>query len=582
MTTSSRRFNEAALDKAADPAGNSREPDGVRDARGMSGKGSSAIDRRSVLTGLLLGSSGLLAGSDWNVARAQAGQKVLRVGMTLSDIPQITGQATGGAEGIRFVNFTIYDALVSWNFDQGDKPTHLIPNLAESWSVDDATQTIWTFKTRADVRFHDGSLFDARAAVWNFDKLLKKDAPQFDPRQAAQVSYYLATVRSVEALDERTFTITTKSKDAALLYSLSNIFLSSPARWEEVGRNWEKFSSRPSGTGPWMFDRLVPRERLELLRHEHYWNAKRIPKCDRLVLRPIPDSTTRVAALLSNQVDFIEAAPPDAVPQIKAAGMQITSNIYPHIWPYMLSHQPDSPFHDIRLRKAANLAIDRDGIVKLVGGFARPAKGLVVPEHPWFGKPTFDIRYDPDEARKLMTEAGYGPGKPAKIKFLISSAGSGQMQPLSMNELVQENLQAVGFDVALETIDWETLRARRVAGAEAPENRGLSGINYSWTIQEPIFALIGQTWHGAKRVPGFNWGGFADDRADELALPPLQAFDPEEQNRLLAKLHAYLVDQAMWIFVVHDLNPRAMSARVKGFVSAQNWYQDLSPIDMKI
>jgi ABC-type transport system substrate-binding protein len=284
---------------------------------------------------------------------------------------------------------------------------------------------------------------------------------------------------------------------------------------------------------------------------------------------------------LSNQVDWIEAPPSDAIPQIKAAGMQVITGVYPHIWPYMLSHQPDSPFRDVRLRKAANLAIDRDAVVKLVNGTALPAKGIVVPGHPWFGKPTFDIKYDPDAARKLMADAGFGPTNKAKIKFLMSTAGSGQMQPLSMNELIQEQLQEVGFEVKLETIDWEALRSRRQAGAQAPENRGVSGLNYSWTIQEPIFALIGQTWHGAQRVAGYNWGGYADPHADELALKPLAEFDTTAQNKLLADLHAYLVDQAMWIFVVHDLNPRGLSQKVSGFKSAQNWYQDFSPVDIK-
>ena len=81
--------------------------------------------------------------------------------------------------------------------------------------------------------------------------------------------------------------------------------------------------------------------------------------------------------------------------------------------------------------------------------------------------------------------------------------------------------------------------------------------------------------------PGYNWGLFSDPKADELALKPLAEFDIDKQNALLANLHAYLVDQAMWIFVVHDLNPRGLSKRVEGFVSAQNWYQDFSPIDLK-
>ena len=100
-----------------------------------------------------------------------------------------------------------------------------------------------------------------------------------------------------------------------------------------------------------------------------------VPQHDRMVLRPMPDANTRVSALLSGQVDLVEALPPDAVPTVKGAGMQVTTNVYPHIWPYMVSHLKSSPFSDIRIRKAANLAIDRENLTKFLGGLAVPAQG---------------------------------------------------------------------------------------------------------------------------------------------------------------------------------------------------------------
>ena len=124
------------------------------------------------------------------------------------------------------------------------------------------------------------------------------------------------------------------------------------------------------------------------------------------------------------------------------------------------------------MRKAANLAIDRDGLVNLLGGLAVPAKGMVTPGHPWFGKPTFDIKYDPDAAKALLKDAGFGPGNPCRVKFLISTAGSGQMQPLPMNEFIQENLKDVGFEVTLDAMDWEALRARRRGGVRDAGEQG--------------------------------------------------------------------------------------------------------------
>jgi ABC-type transport system substrate-binding protein len=152
------------------------------------------------------------------------------------------------------------------------------------------------------------------------------------------------------------------------------------------------------------------------------------------------------------------------------------------------------------------------------------------------------------------------------------------MQPLSMNEFIQENMREVGIDMTLESMDWEALRSRRMAGAHSAPNKGIHGINYSWSIQYPIFGLIGQTFHGKNRVAGYNWGNFADPRADELAAKPLREFDIVEQNKRLGELHAYLVDQAVWIWVVHDMNPRGLAGNLKGFVQAQSWFQDLTRI----
>jgi ABC-type transport system substrate-binding protein len=536
---------------------------------------SSSIGRRPFLGSALGGVSTLLF--SWTGARPQSAAKVLRIGMTLSDIPLTTGQANQGAEGIRFTNLTLYDSLVRWDLSQSQVPTKLVPSLAVSWSVDNTTHNVWTFKLRDDVKFLDGSPFNAHSVIWNFEKLTKPDAPQYDKLQSTQALNYFTTIKSFRAVDDLTIEITTHSPDATLLYSMTSVFYSSPARWEASGRDWNKFAFNPSGTGPWKLTKLVPRDRAEMVPNRAYWDKTRVPRCD-LVLRPMPDATTRVAALLAGQVDFIEAPAPDAVPQLKAAGMHIVTNVYPHIWPYMLNHMETSPFHDVRVRKAANLAIDRDGLVKLLGGLAVPAKGHYPPTHPWFGKPSFDIKYDPDGARKLLEEVGYGPKNPLKVKFLMSAAGSGQMQPVPMNEFIQENMRDAGFDVSLETLDWEALRGHRIVGAENPENKGVDGINYSWAVQEPIFGLIGQTWHGKMRTAGYNWGNMADPKADELAANALRGFGEGELDRRMAALHSYLVDQAMWIWVVHDLNPRALSPHVHGFVQAQNWFQDLTPI----
>jgi len=296
---------------------------------------------------------------------------------------------------------------------------------------------------------------------------------------------------------------------------------------------------------------------------------------------PIPDAVTRTSALLSGQIDWAEAPAPDMIPRLKQGGMQVVTNVYQHTWPWWMSQLPDSPFKDVRVRRAANLAIDRQGIADgLLAGLAKPAVGHVWPGHKWFGNPSFNIKYDPEGAKKLLAEAGYSKDKPAKAKILITASGSGQMQPLPMNQYMQENLRDVGIDVEFEVIEWNTMTERRAAGAHAPENKGIHAINNSWPFWDPDFGML--ILLDSRRIApaGSNWMNMKNPEVDALCDQIRNEFDQDKQDALIAKLHEKFVDEAVWLFVVHDLNPRAMSPKVKGFVQAQHWIQDLTPVTM--
>jgi ABC-type transport system substrate-binding protein len=347
--------------------------------------------------------------------------------MTASDIPLTTGQTDQRGEGMRFLGYTVYDALINWDLSKSDQPSGLVPGLATEWSVDAADKIKWTFKIRPGVKFHDGSDFDAAAAVWNFEKLLNQQAPHFDPRQSAQGRSRIPAVASTRAIDKLTFEIVTRTPDATLPYQIAWIMFSSLAQWEKVGKSWEAFARTPLGTDPWKLANFVPRERAELVPNAEYWDKTRVPKLERLVLILLPEASARTAALRSGQVDWIEAPSPDALASLRQAGMQIVTNAYPHNWTWHLSRVEGSPWNDVRIRQAANLAIDRDGIRELLGGMAIPAQGFFPPGHQWFGSPKFKLRRDLTEARKLMAEAGYGPGRKLATKILIAPSGLGQM-----------------------------------------------------------------------------------------------------------------------------------------------------------
>jgi peptide/nickel transport system substrate-binding protein len=521
---------------------------------------------------------GLAAAGALAAGAAFAQSKPLRVGMTLSEIPTTSGQPDGGFEGYRFTGYTLYDALVNWKLDDPKIGPALVPGLATEWKVDDKDKTKWVFKLRKGVKFHDGSEFNADAAIWNYEKLFNKAVPQYDPKQTAQVRGRILSLKGWRKIDDYTIELTTHSPDSTFPYQATYMFFSSPAQWEKVGRDWSKFAFQPSGTGPFRLERLVPRERAELVRNPGYWDPKRVPKSEKMILLPIPEPTTRASALLSGQVDFIEAPPPDMIPRLKSQKFIITSNVYPHFWPYFMSFREDSPWRDIRVRKAINLAIDREGIVKLLGGYAVPAVGVMDKSSPWFGSPKFQIKYDPATARKLLAEAGYTKDKPLTLKVLVAPSGSGQMLPKPMNEYIQQNLRAVGVNLQLITVDWEQVRNCRRDGAGAAACQGAHGANNSSATVDP-FSAFKRVYHSGAITPnGFNFMYYKDPVADALIQKAETTFDEARRDHAFADVHSYIVDQAVDVWVVHDVGPRALSPKVKGFVQVKNWFQDLAPV----
>ena len=332
-------------------------------------------------------------------------QGTLRIGMTASDIPLTTGQTDNGGEGMRFMGYTLYDGLINWDLSSADKASVLVPGLATSWKVDEADPTRWTFTLRDGVKFHDGSAFNADAVIWNFDKVFDTKAPQFDQRQASQVRPRLPSVAGYRKIDDMTVEVKTKVVDALFPYQMLWFLVSSPAQFEKLGKDWNKFAQTPSGTGPWKLTAFQPQTRAELSPNKDYWDKARVPKLDKMVLLPIPEPATRTAALRSGQVDWIEAPAPDAVAQIKSRGFEVYANAQPHMWPWQLSFAPGSPWLDKRVRQAANLCVNREGLKTLLGGYMAESKGIVEKGNPWWGNPTFDIKYDANAARKLRRQA---------------------------------------------------------------------------------------------------------------------------------------------------------------------------------
>jgi ABC-type transport system substrate-binding protein len=241
---------------------------------------------------------------------AARAETVVTVAMTAGDIPITNGIPDQGSEGIRFVGYSLYDALVGWDLSSSDHPADIVPGLATKWEIDPANHKRWIFTIREGVKFHDGCAFGPDEVVWNFKRLTDQTVPQFDPLQFALARASLTNMAGFEKIDDHHVAFDTKIVDSLFPYEIATMMMVSPCRVKATNDSPAAYAAAPAGTGPYKFDKVVPHERLELVRNAGYWDKNRIPKHDRLVLLPIPEPGTRTAALLNGQVNFIEAPAP--------------------------------------------------------------------------------------------------------------------------------------------------------------------------------------------------------------------------------------------------------------------------------
>jgi peptide/nickel transport system substrate-binding protein len=532
----------------------------------LSSSGIGFASRLVRLSSVILLGAALVAGA---AGSASAGG-VLRVAMTAGDVPVTTGNPDQGFEGYRFVGYNLYDALLLWDLSKSDKPSDIRPGLATSYEIDPNNNKRWIVHLRQGVKFHDGCDFNADAVVWNFKVRSDQNDPAFSTQQFTLTRQYFTNIKAVTKIDDSTVAFDNNFTESLFPYTLSYVMMVSPCQVKALNNDWAQYALHPSGTGPYKFDSFVAHERLELVPNKDYWDKDRIPKQDKLVLLPMPEASTRTAALLNGQVDWIEAPSPDAIPRLKSGGMTIVTNVYPHDWPYMLNYTK-GPFKDLKVRQAANYAINRQDVVDLLGGTAIPEYDVVPPSVPYYGNP-MKYEYDPKKAKALLTEAGC---MPCKISIGVSTSGSGQMQPLPMNELVKAQLEEAGFQVSLQTMDWNAMLQVYRGGGDKSD---LDALSFSRGLLDPVNAIIKLVGKAYWAPAGSNWGHYESPETEALISQIFNEFDGEKRLQLLTQLHELEGQQAVMVYIVHDLNPRAMSPKVQGFIQAQSWFQDLTPV----
>ncbi len=318
------------------------------------------------------------------------------------DPPSGDPHKTRGANGGHLL-FNLYDGLVALS---GDMLT-ITPALATSWEkLDDLS---WRFELRRGVTFHNGEPFDAEAVRYSIARLLDPNAVRFntDYREFGEV----------EIVDPYTVIVHTRTPDPNFLPKMASLHMVPPAYTSMVSE--EEFSAHPVGTGPYRFVSWTLGQQLVLEANDDYWGGR--PSIDRLVFRPIPEASTRLAELQAGTVDIIVGLNYDAIPLLDAdPNLRAEANTGRRtVFMHMDLLNGAEPLQDVRVRQAMAYAIDRQLLIDAVlNGYGTPLATIFRPDMFGYSADFQPYPYDPEKARALLAEAGYPNG--FDIRFMTS------------------------------------------------------------------------------------------------------------------------------------------------------------------
>jgi len=460
----------------------------------------------------------------------------------------------------------IFEGLVDQDLSSNLPYSPVTPRLAKSWKIS-PDGLVYTFHLREGVRFHDGTLFDAEAVKFNIERMTNPQAPQYDPKAAHYSVFIWRHLRAVEVVNPFTVRIYLSAPNSDFLRQLTEGGLGSagmlsPSSWKRFGN--QGINDNPTGTGPFRF--IERREKGEVVLEKNYDYWGKLPFLDKLIFKPIPEPATRVAALQMGEVDAIFVPPPDTLDILKKAGFTVVQGPVPHIWVIYLNMK-DRKLQDPRVRKAINMAIDKERMVKeLLKGTAKVAHGLQAPGCASYDPNFRDYEYNPKKARELLKEAGYPNG--FKMTFQTSYAGSGQMIPIQMAEWIRQDLAKVGIDCKIDLHEW--IHYLQLWAQGLPD--GIEANQFSWGMTSDYWLEI--VAHSDNWGPnGRNSGYYKNLKVDKLLDAARVEQDEQKRIALYRKANVLITEDASYVPIVNDLAPIVLNRKVKGFNHpCAEWY----------
>lgn len=468
------------------------------------------------------------------------------------------------------IPLNIYDRLVDIEVKE-DGSSEIVPSLAESWEISGDALT-YTFHLRQGVKFHNGEELTADDVEYSFTRQLSvegavntdflaqiKGASQLLEGTADQLEGF-------ETVDDYTFTITLSEPYAGFLACLSTPGCSIYNR-EATEAAGDQFGLDPSvtvGTGPFRLTDWTINDQLVLTRYEDYWKGP--SELPGVVIRIVPDTETQRMMFESGELDVVDLDYlPDAVddfttryPDQIVSGPRVGTT-------YFTMNQNIEPFQDVRVRKAVQMAIDRQAILDaLYGGRGQVENGIYPHGLYGFNSSLLEITYDPEEAKALLAEAGYANGFEMQIAA-DSSASDATNQAL---EIIQAQLGEIGIQAEIQNMDESTWLATRNSGE-------MGSFMSTWTADYNDPDNFIYTFFGTPENTKLRSLNYSDTEVMERVQKARTIVDADERIAEYQALEEKIVtEDAAWVPMYSRTHSFAVSKRVQGFEVPWNGLSD--------
>jgi peptide/nickel transport system substrate-binding protein len=424
-----------------------------------------------------------------------------------------------GMEGIIILE-QMMDGLLRYN-----EKSEIVPALAEEWSISE-DGLVYNFRLRKGVKFHNGDEFSAKDVLYTFDQLL-------DPEGGSPGRRHRAHVDRVEAVNDYEVNIILKEPwpPYPIFLATYQTLIQNQRFKEEAGDDYGY--SALCGTGPFKFVEWVRDDHLTMVRNEDYWEEG-LPCVDQITYRVITDPGIAKINLETGDVHALEDPPMEMMEEFEETpGIKVQSNSDSAVFVISMS-AGHPPFDDVKVRQAFTKAIDRQEVADVIfHGYAQPAMGFF-PKHFWAHNPDFEMEYDPEGAKALLAEAGYGDQNPLTFRLLTYN-----IPPYSdIAQLIQAQLKEIGVEVEVQTLDKATVLSigRGEEGEIRTDMDAVMIRHIPYNVADDFVANRYATWGAHNDMSRYNSvDGVQNPAAEELLREVSQLSDWVEADREKAK-----------------------------------------------